>query len=133
MLMQVQLCETTGSVRFTYSTQTGGSWGHNDGCQIGVQGTPTTKWIVPSECVNTAAGNGATVNYMPPHDYSFDRYRVTFSGRALYNRYVVDQSGINSSQELNLPLAGFGVEVRTVAGATLASAVSARNVSDSWR
>jgi hypothetical protein len=57
----------------------------------------------------------------------FDNFRVTFTGQALYNRYIVDQTGIGNSQEMNLPLAGMSVEARTDTGATVGSAITDAN------
>jgi hypothetical protein len=112
---QIQLAETTGSVVFAYGTGSYPSSGYSQG----IQG-PSGQWEVPQS-------NSSSLTGRPPYDVRFDNFRVTFTGQALYNRYVVDQTGIGNSQEMNLPLAGMSVEARTDTGATVGSAITDAN------
>jgi len=50
------------------------------------------------------------INYLITH---------TITGRVLYDRYVVDASGIGNSSQQNLPLAGMRVDARSTVNATV--------------
>src|SRR4029079_15977329 len=49
---------------------------------------------------------------------------VVFTGRVLFDRYVVDSSGIGNSSQQNIALARTRVEARNAAGSTIGSATT---------
>jgi hypothetical protein len=49
----------------------------------------------------------------PPNDWRFDPKITEFSGRLLYDRKVVDASGIGNTNQQNVPLTGLNVELQS--------------------
>jgi hypothetical protein len=109
---QIQLYATSGSIVYAYNSPTNAVW-PTSGATIGIQAADG-RYQFPSAVTNDAGNNG-----QPPNDFSLDLPKVVFTGRVLYDRYVVDESGIGNTSEQNIPLTGFRVEARNDANVTV--------------
>jgi hypothetical protein len=114
---QVKLYESSNSIEFGYSTS--GTWPPSAWYTAGIEAADG-RYQYPSALSN--GGNSG----QPPYDFSFDLPKIYVTGRVIYDRYVVSESGGFSGSQANLPLAGFRVEARNasnvVVGATTTDA-----------
>jgi hypothetical protein len=114
--VQIQLYEGVNTVIVSYTTPSGGSW-PTSGYTTGIQAADG-RYQIPA-----ALGNGTDAG-QPPSDFEFRLPSVNLGGRILYDRYVVDTSGVGNSSQQNLPLGRTRVEVRNAAGTTIGSALT---------
>lgn len=112
---QIQFHETSGRITMAY----GSGWsGQTRAKAVGIDAlSPDTRYVTPD---GSSLYTNSPIS-QPANDWRFDPRITNFSGRALYDRLVVDSSGIGGTSEQNLPLAGLRVEVRTSGGKAVAS------------
>jgi len=115
---QVQFYETTNSIVLGYLPAS--TWQSSNGYTVGIEGADG-RYQYPS-----ALSNGGNFG-QPPNDFSFDLPKVHFTGRVLYDRYVVDESGVGATSQQNIPLVGFLVEARNNANVTVGVAATDGN------
>lgn len=124
---ELQLFETSGRIVFAYDT--GGVWPNLDwngvrgatglivltaGGQtsIGIDAVTLPETNQDARYLEPTGTNNPLNDGRPAYDYQFDPVVRTYTGRLLYDRVVVDASGIGNSVESNVPLAGVNVELR---------------------
>jgi len=124
MTFQIQLYELGGSIVISYGSaaSTFPTSGTSPGYTVGIQGL-NGAYQYPDNWTNDGTSNTGR----PATDYLFEYPPLTFSGRIVYDRYVVDESGIGNSSQLNVPLAGFFVEARDGGGQVVGTATTTAN------
>jgi putative Ig domain-containing protein len=121
LAFQVQFFETSGRIQMAYAS---GWSGQTRAKAVGIDAvSPDTRYVTP---------DGSTLYYTTPtsqpgNDWRFDPRITTFSGRLLYDRYVVDATGIGNTSQQNVALAGLRVEVRDAAARAVASGTTDAN------
>jgi hypothetical protein len=119
MTFQIQLYELGGSIVISYGSGTYPTSGTSPGYTVGIQGL-NGAYQYPDNWTNDGTSNTGK----PPTDYMFEYPPLTFSGRVLYDRYIVDETGIGNTSQQNVPLAGFIVEARDGTGQALGTATT---------
>src|SRR5262245_28633050 len=121
LAFQVQFYETSGRIQMAYAS---GWSGQTRAKAVGIDAvSPDNRYVTP---------DGSTLYYTTPtsqpgNDWRFDPRITTFSGRLLYDRYIVDGTGIGNSTQQNVPLAGLRVEMRDAGARTVASGATDAN------
>jgi hypothetical protein len=111
---QIQFHESTNWIVMAYDTT---GWSANAAKQVGLDKPgDSTAFAAPSSSSNY------TFTGAPANDWRFAP-PITISGTVLFDRYLVDATGIGGTSDQAKPLAGIRVEQRDATG-TLASAVT---------
>lgn len=115
LAFQIQFYETSGRIQFAYAS---GWSGQTRAKAAGIDAVGAdTRYVTP---------DGSTLYYnsptsQPANDWRFDPRITTFSGRVLFDRIVVDGTGIGNVSPVSTPLAGLRVEARDGSGTAVAS------------
>jgi hypothetical protein len=115
LAFQVQFYEGSGRIQMAYAS---GWTGQTRAKAVGIDAvSPDNRYVTP---------DGSTLYYttpasQPSNDWRFDPRITTFSGRLLYDKYVVDVNGIGNTSQQNVPLAGVVVEMRDATARTVAA------------
>jgi hypothetical protein len=121
LAFQVQFHETSGRIQMAYAA---GWSGQTRAKAVGIDAvSPDTRYVTP---------DGSTLYYttptsQPANDWRFDPRLTTFSGKLLYDRLVVDVTGIGNTSQQNVPLSGLRVEMRDAAARAVASGTTDEN------
>jgi hypothetical protein len=121
MKFQIQLFELGGSIVISYGSaaNTFPTTGTSPGYTVGIQGG-NGAYQYPDNWTN----DGTSSTGRPATDYQFDYPPLTFTGRLVYDRYIVDESGIGNTSQQNVPLAGFVVEARDGSNAVVGTSTT---------
>jgi hypothetical protein len=115
LAFQIQFYEASGRIQMAYAS---GWSGQTRAKAVGIDAVGAdTRYVTP---------DGSSLYYntptdQPANDWRFDPRITNFNGRVLFDRYVVDLSGIGNTYDPSVPLAGLAVAVRNAAGTTVAS------------
>lgn len=112
LYFQVQFYES-GKIVLAYTTNSTGAW-FTSSYGVGLDRPGTSDYITPL---------GTSTNYTftttPTNDWVFIP-PITITGRVLFDRYLVNSSGIGAVIEQNLPFAGMRIEERDASGNMIA-------------
>jgi hypothetical protein len=125
MTFQIQLYELGGGIIISYSSASNLSWpttGTSPDYTTGIQSL-TGAYQFPSNWTNTSGANTGR----PPTDYGYEYPPLTFAGRIVYDRLIVDENGIGGSSQQNVPLAGFYVEALDSGSQVVGTAITDSN------
>jgi hypothetical protein len=115
LAFQIQFHESSGRIQFAYAS---GWSGQTRAKAVGIDAVgPDSRYVTP---------DGSTLYYnspvdQPANDWRFDPRITTFSGRVLFDRLVVDATGIGNAPASVVPLAHLTVEARDGTGRAVAA------------